>query len=1451
MSQPVYLSKLGTAVDGYVDPNTSLTQQSAAKRNAFGGTVFEHFILPNSSGGSVSVGQAASGAVRTYNANNAIVPNMALIYNSAGDVVTPNFTDAIQSPSTPTNFVGVSKTSTPTNVHNWIKLPTQPLGSPQARFLHVQAYIPAGSYHVIFGGLGRAENYVFGDTQTWDGQNWTYFSGNSPTNGRYGVAYAVDTTHKTINSWHDVLVIFGGANGVGLLNETWLFDGLNWYQLSITGSSPQARVHAAMTFQPYDGYTVMFGGYSGGYNNDTWLFKPGTPYANSGGTWGEVFPTNSPAGRINHCMCHDPIRKRTVLFGGTDGTSTFNDTWEWTGLNWQLISTVNAPSPRMLASMTYDPVNKVIVLFGGYLDSALNTDGVFNLYSDVWYYDGVNWTQQLFFGPSSRAGAGLSFDNAGNYLFLFGGANGGSSRNLVFDNPANVVYQDPWELLTLKNQVDVQTSGESYVYWDASGLYSVPIGGLVRANDHFTVTVTTKIAHDFITGSKFALTLPTDINFSAGIYTVTAVLDDHNFTYSSFGTPATSVVAVVIGAVSSSNVLIAQEIPTIRRYLSAGAVPGTVTPNGFGSSNDGFDPIFGIVAEAPVTNSDGSLFQTLIGTDRVGLVKMKIGAFHGFITGLPPQLLYSTPTSGPVGTKVLVVGAGFNTTTSVLFTDNTFSNISTAYDIISAQNISVIVPNTAQSFGFGIHASTGTVNVPFTVTPNITAIDAPSHAIGALFTIIGTTFSLAAGPAGTALPDIGLPPNKLSFTGQSGPITLPFVTTIASGSNGVNLPQATIYVADTSQFPTTGGTIYINTSAGNHQVVGYTGISGNTFTGCSGGSGTMSTGNNVYYSFMVLDDSTIQTSIPPGAISGPITLGTTDGYTSFHLDVLAVPTITLVAPLIGAAGSGIAVTGTGFAIHGSNIDGYGTLVFYNASLSQTLSTTRIIFNDTTMTVTVPTMPTGQSATVYNLIFTNDAGSVTSVLQYTIVPPPKFLTSSHSTLNGGINNSVTSITLASTSGWPTGGSKFFIGSEQISYTSISGNTLLGCTRGIYGTTAISHSNGASADAYTCMSQGNDFKGVSGDMVRIFGDHGFTGVTNVGFGSWAATSFNFINDGYITAILPDAISSDDVVAPITIIAGAGSSSTDVGVSPTTNPHTFTIQEGLTITSISNPGNLLGATSGKSGDTLFIYGTNFLGVTSVVFNGTSSSAVFTILNPTTIQTTVPNATGSYSGITTGVITVNKDIHFSATTPIFTYYSAAGTLTVSSPSPDGDTYFNANGGYGTPVTLTGTNLNEGSPTYPKVYFGGVGPAAIGSHGDTTINVTVPSGAGNGITVYTAGGSVSVSFNVLKPVFVSSFYTDNIYDHTYATPFYPSQIDVYGGNFRDQANSVIVVSDTTGHVAYVYSFTYYNSSHIRFDAGALGSLIGQTCYITVYTYFPGGSYSSTVYGLNVYYPII
>ena len=96
------------------------------------------------------------------------------------------------------------------------------------------------------------------------------------------------------------------------------------------------------------------------------------------------------------------------------------------------------------------------------------------------------------------------------------------------------------------------------------------------------------------------------------------------------------------------------------------------------------------------------------------------------------------------------------------------------------------------------------------------------------------------------------------------------------------------------------------------------------------------------------------------------------------------------------------------------------------------------------------------------------------------------------LNGGINASTTTIVLTDATLFPSSGTSFIqLGTEEISYTGISGNTLTGVTRGVRNTTAASHSN---ADTVT---NSTDYvawgEEASGDLVI---DPGMWSIDNFG-------------------------------------------------------------------------------------------------------------------------------------------------------------------------------------------------------------------------------------------------------------------------------------------------------------------------------------------------------------------
>lgn len=205
------------------------------------------------------------------------------------------------------------------------------------------------------------------------------------------------------------IILFGGYNNYGQLDETWLFDGQNWEHL-VTYVHPSARASASMVYDAKVHKLVMFGGYNGAnYLNDTWLFDGKTL------TWTQAFPTTVPPAVAGPMLFSDPVNGHADMFGGFDGNFFQETTWRWGAGNWHHIWTTNLASARGWAVAATNPVNQTTVIFGGVAD----------VRPDTWTFDGKDWTQQSFSGePPYFSGSPGYFDpQLGQIVALGGGQN--------------------------------------------------------------------------------------------------------------------------------------------------------------------------------------------------------------------------------------------------------------------------------------------------------------------------------------------------------------------------------------------------------------------------------------------------------------------------------------------------------------------------------------------------------------------------------------------------------------------------------------------------------------------------------------------------------------------------------------------------------------------------------------------------------------------------------------------------------------------------------------------------------------------------------------------------------------------------------------------------------------------------------------------------------------------
>ncbi|MFN8825907.1 MAG: hypothetical protein ACK501_13120 [Planctomycetota bacterium] len=285
----------------------------------------------------------------------------------------------------------------------WVQLPT-PV-QPDAVASPGLAFDGARQVSVLFGGDSAVG--LHDRTWTWDGTVWTERFPVAHPSARTMVAMAYDAARQRV-------VLFGGFGVTGGVanesNETWEWDGGNW-TLRQPLHAPSPRGGASLAYDATRQCLVLFGGGLGGYMmptfDDTWEWD--------GVDWVQRFPLHRPTAARNGGLAYDTQRGVCVLFGGLSTSYQKQDaTWEWNGVDWTRRYPAHVPTARYAAGLAYDSARGRTVLFGGGLDSGLA--------SDTWEYDGVDW--QLVAPatvPSARDYVKLAYDGVRGRIVMRGG----------------------------------------------------------------------------------------------------------------------------------------------------------------------------------------------------------------------------------------------------------------------------------------------------------------------------------------------------------------------------------------------------------------------------------------------------------------------------------------------------------------------------------------------------------------------------------------------------------------------------------------------------------------------------------------------------------------------------------------------------------------------------------------------------------------------------------------------------------------------------------------------------------------------------------------------------------------------------------------------------------------------------------------------------------------------
>lgn len=163
----------------------------------------------------------------------------------------------------------------------------------------------------------------------------------------------------------DAVIAFGGrlfgGEASGFTRRLRIIDELGRYNPVREGvgtaTSPPARFDAAAAYDPRHGVGVMFGGTDGGRElGDTWVYD--------GVDWSEVSGPG-PSPRRSAALAWSPVLQRLVLFGGQSEGAPLGDTWTFDGTSWARLEGSTQPSARSAAAMVWDPAGERLLLVAG------------------------------------------------------------------------------------------------------------------------------------------------------------------------------------------------------------------------------------------------------------------------------------------------------------------------------------------------------------------------------------------------------------------------------------------------------------------------------------------------------------------------------------------------------------------------------------------------------------------------------------------------------------------------------------------------------------------------------------------------------------------------------------------------------------------------------------------------------------------------------------------------------------------------------------------------------------------------------------------------------------------------------------------------------------------------------------------------------------------------------
>ena len=760
----------------------------------------------------------------------------------------------------------------------------------------------------------------------------------------------------------------------------------------------------------------------------------------------------------------------------------------------------------------------------------------------------------------------------------------------------------------------------------------------------------------------------------------------------------------------------ANAAPSIRSLsVSSGPVGTgvTLTGTGFGSSQ-GTGTVAFNGTNATVTSWSGtSIAVTVPAAATTGNVVVTVSgvASNGKTFTVTPHITSLSITSGAVGASVTITGTTFGGTQGTSTVK--FSTTNATPTSWSATSIVVPVPTGATTGNVVVTVSSQASNgVSFTVVaaPSITSLSVSSGPVGAAVTITGTGFGSSQGTGTVAF-------NGTNATVTTWSATSIAVTVPAAATTGNVVVNASGVASNGKSFTVVPHIASLSITSG--AVGASVTITGTTFGGTQGTSTVTFNGSTATPTSW--SATSIVVPVPTGATTGNVAV-TVSSQASNGVNFTVVPHIASLSITSGAVGASVTITGTTFG----GTQGTSTVAF-NGTIA-----TPTTWSASSIVVPVPT-----GATTGNVVVTV-SGQASNGVSFTVFATPSITSLSPSSGSVGTAVTIAGTNFGSSQGTSTVTFRGILATPSSwSATSIVVPVPNGATSGSVQVTVNGVASNGSSFILSSLPTGwldGDVGSANAPGSAVYGSDVFTVASTgsgIGGGNGSSTTtdgFHFVyqslsGDGTIVARLVSLQGGWSAEAGVMIreTLGTGSNNVFLNAQALSNPYLNIFDRTTTSGSESNPTSIAVSSLpywfklARSGNTF----TAYTGLDGVNWTQMGSSQTVTMAQNVYIGIAV---TGQGNGAEAASATLDN----------------VGVNSTVAPGPVISGLSATTGPIGSQVVVSGSAF--GATQGNSLVTLNTSPVTINSWSNTSITITIPTGATSGHLVVTAAPGMNDS---------------------------------------------------------------------------------------------------------------